>query len=177
MMKSSLAAMLLTCILTMPTTATAQNPAADVTDMQALGAAVKADKRAFVAATLGLTDAEAKKFWPIYDAYQRSLEAANRIRAVAIQGLLSRDRPVTDLYAKQLAADLIASDEAEVKARRTLYKRVMRALPSTKAARYLQLESKVRALQNYDLAVAFPLIKVGVSSARRAWRAHRVPAT
>lgn len=158
-MKNSLTAILLTCILIFPTIVIAQNSVADVTDMQALRASVKADKRAFVAATLALTEAEAKKFWPIYDAYQRSLEAANRIRAVALGGLLSRDRPITDLYAKQLAADLVESDEAEVKARRTLYKRVMRALPATKAARYLHLEWKVRAMQNYDLAVAFPLFK------------------
>ena len=158
-MKNSLAAMLLTCILTLPTTAMAQNPAADVTDMQALRTAVKADKRAFVAATLALTDAEAKKFWPIYDTYQRGLDSANRIRAVAIEGLLSRDKPVTDLYAKQLAGELIEADEAEVKARRTLYKSVMRALPAKKATRYLQLENKVRAVQSYDMAVAFPLIK------------------
>jgi Spy/CpxP family protein refolding chaperone len=158
-MKTLLVAIALVAgVLTTPP-ATAQGSSGDVTDMQALRAAVKADKRAFVAATLALTDAEAKKFWPIYDAYQRSLEAANRIRAVAIEGLLSRDKPMTDLYAKQLAADLIESDEAEVKARRTLYKRVMRALPATKAVRYLQLESKVRAVQNYDLAVAFPLLK------------------
>ena len=159
MKKNLLAAMLLTCILTLPTTAMAQNPAADVTDMQALRTAVKADKRAFVAATLALTDAEAKKFWPIYDTYQRGLEAANRIRAVAIDGLLSRDKPMTDLYAKQLAGELIEADEAEVKARRTLYKSVMRALPPKKATRYLQLENKVRAVQSYDMAAAFPLIK------------------
>ncbi|MET0442790.1 MAG: hypothetical protein ABW071_12485 [Casimicrobiaceae bacterium] len=158
-MKNSLAAMLLTCILALPTIAVAQSPAADVTDMQALRTAVKADKRAFVAATLTLTDAEAKKFWPIYDTYQRGLEAANRIRAVAIEGLLSRDKPVTDLYAKQLAGELIEADEAEVKARRTLYKSVMRALPPKKATRYLQLENKVRAVQSYDMAAAFPLIK------------------
>ena len=35
----------------------------------------------------------------------------------------------------------------------------MRVLPATKAARYLQLESKIRAIQNYDLAAAFPLIR------------------
>jgi Spy/CpxP family protein refolding chaperone len=139
--------------------ATAQGSSSDVTDMQTLRSAVKTDKRAFVAATLALTDAQAKKFWPIYDAYQRRLDAANRMRAVAIEGLLSRDKPITDLYAKQLAADLVASDEAEVKARRTLYGGLMRALPATTAARYLQLESKVRAIQNYDLAVAFPLIR------------------
>jgi Spy/CpxP family protein refolding chaperone len=137
----------------------AQTATADVTDMNALRQAVKTDKRAFVASTLALTDAEAKRFWPIYDTYQRGLEAANRIRAVALEGLLSRSGPITDPYAKQLANDLVASDEAEVKARRTMYNRVMRALPATKAARYMQLESKVRAIQNYDLAAAFPLIK------------------
>ena len=137
----------------------AKTATADVTDMNALREAVKTDKRAFVASTLALTDAQAKRFWPIYDQYQRGMEAANRIRAVALQGLLSREGPVTDLYAKQLAGDLIASDEAEVKARRTMYGKVMRAIPATKAARYMQLESKVRAVQNYDLAAAFPLIK------------------
>ncbi len=147
------------CLAIATTFAHAQSGTADVTDLAALRAAVKADKRAFVASTLDLTDAQAKRFWPVYDAYQRNLEAANRIRAVAIEGLLSRDRPMTDPYAKQLASDLVAADEAEVKARRTLYVRVMRALPPTKAARYLQLESKIRAVQSYDVAEAFPLIK------------------
>jgi Spy/CpxP family protein refolding chaperone len=136
----------------------AQSRDAEVTDLQALRKAVKTDKRAFVAATLDLTPAQAKNFWPAYDAYQRSLDAANRIRTIALEGLIARDKPMSDRYARSLAADLVASDEAEVKARRTLYNRVMRALPATKAARYLQLESKVRAADYYDLATAFPLI-------------------
>jgi Spy/CpxP family protein refolding chaperone len=135
-----------------------QGKDSDVTDLQALRAAVKADKRAFVAATLALTPAQAKKFWPAYDAYQRSLDASNRMRSTALVGLIARDKPITDPYARNLATELVASDEAEVKARRTLYTRVMRALPATKAARYLQLESKVRAAEYYDLAVTFPLI-------------------
>jgi hypothetical protein len=47
----------------------------------------------------------------------------------------------------------------ETKARRTLYNRVMSALPATKAVRYLQLENKIRAVQAYDLAQSLPLIK------------------
>ena len=35
----------------------------------------------------------------------------------------------------------------------------MRALPPRKAARYLQLESKIRAMQDYDIAKAIPLVK------------------
>ncbi len=137
----------------------AQDKAAGANDLQALRAAVKADKRAFVAATLQLTDAQAKKFWPAYDAYQRSLNGANRRRALVVEQLVTMDKPPTDLYARQLAAELVAADEAEVKARRTLYTRVMRALPATTAARYLQVEAKIRAMQDYDLAVAIPLIK------------------
>ena len=53
----------------------------------------------------------------------------------------------------------MTADEAEVKARRTMYNKVMKTLPPQKAARYLQLESKIRAAQAYDIAVAIPLVK------------------
>src|SRR5580765_8164943 len=124
----------------------AQGNAADVTDLQALRAAVKADKKAYVASVLALTPAEAKKFWPAYDAYQRTLDMTNREKNVTIMGVIGQDRPVSDLYAKQIAKDIIVADEMETKARRTLYNRVMRALPATKAVRYLQLEGKIRAV-------------------------------
>ena len=139
--------------------ATAQDRISDVTDMQALRAAVKADKRAFVASALNLTDAEAKKFWPIYDEYQRTLNAANRERNLVVVDIVGSDKPLTDAYAKYLLKDMIAADEAEIRARRTLQGKLVKALPAKKAARYLQLESKIRAAQAYDVAVAIPLVK------------------
>jgi len=139
--------------------AAAQDAKADMTDMAALGAAVKADKRALVASTLALTDAEARKFWPAYEAYRRSVDIANRERNLALERLIGSNKPISDLYAKQLASALVAADDAEIKARRTLYNRVMKALPAKTAARYLQLESKVRAQQAYEIAAAFPLVK------------------
>ena len=159
-MKKSVAAFLfvVASVVALPARA-AEDKIADVTDMQALRTAIRTDKKAFVAATLKLSDLQAKKFWPIYDSYQRSLDASNRQRVVAVEGLIVRDRALTDLYAKQLAQELIASDEAEIKARRTMHNRVIRALPPVKAARYLQLESKIRAVQNYDIASTIPLIK------------------
>jgi Spy/CpxP family protein refolding chaperone len=141
------------------TTAWGQGSPADVTDMQALRSAVRADKKAFIASKLELTDAEAKKFWPIYDQYQRDLDLANRQQTRAIEGLIARDKALSDPYAKALANDLISADESEIKARRKLYSRVIKALPPKKAARYLQLEAKIRAYQDYDIATTFPLVK------------------
>jgi Spy/CpxP family protein refolding chaperone len=158
-MKANLAAVLFAIVSMAAQCAFAEDKIADVTDMQALRNAVRTDRKAFVASTIKLTDAQAKKFWPAYDAYQRTLDMANRRRVVAVEGLIARDKPMSDLYARNLAIELIASDEAEIKARRTLHNRVMRILPATKAARYLQLESKIRAVQAYDIAATIPLLK------------------
>ncbi len=133
--------------------------AAPANDMQALRNAVKTDKRALVASTLELTPQEAAKFWPIYDLYQRRLNASNRQTALAVEDLVGRDKPMSDAFAKQLAAEMIAADQAELKARTTMQKSVLKALPPKKAARYLQLESKIRAYQAYDIAQAFPLVR------------------
>ena len=158
-MKRNVAAILFAAAMLAAQSAWAQDKSADVTDLQALRTAVRTDKKAFVASTMQLTDAEAKKFWPAYDAYQGSLNMANRERVLAIEGLIGRDKPLSDLYAKNLAKEIVAADEIEIKARRTLYNRVMKALPAKKAARYLQLEAKIRAVQAYDIALAIPLVK------------------
>ena len=137
----------------------AQGNAADVTDMQALRTAVRADKKAYVASVMKLTDEEAKKFWPAYDAYQRTLDMTTREKNVTLEGVIAQDKPVSDPYAKQIAKDLISAEETEIKARRTLYNRLIKAVPPKKALRYLQLEGKIRAVQAYDIAQVMPLVK------------------
>lgn len=158
-MNNPLAALLLAVALIAVPAADAQDKAADLTDMAALRAAVQADRKALVESTLNLTDAEAAKFWPAYTAYQRALDAANRRRVVVVEALIGTDKPISDLHARNLANELIAADEAEMKARRRLHNRLMRALPAKKAARYFQLENKIRAVQAYDAAAAIPLVK------------------
>ncbi len=158
-MKRHLGALLLAVAAVAVPPAWAQGTGADMTDMQALRSAVRTDKKAYVASVLKLTDTEAKKFWPAYDAYQRTFDMTNREKSVTLEGVIAQDKPVSEPYAKQIAKDLIAADELEVKARRTLYNRLMRAVPAKKALRYLQLEAKIRAVQAYDIAQAIPLVK------------------
>ena len=145
--------------LALSPTSFAADKAADVTDMQALRNAVRADKKAYVASILNLTSDEAKKFWPAYDAYQRTLDMTGREKNVTIIEVVGSDKPVSDLYARQIAKDIMLADDAEAKARRTLYNRVMKAVPPKKAVRYLQLENKIRAVQAYEVAETIPLIK------------------
>jgi hypothetical protein len=163
-MKKHLAALLFAVAVIVAPPSPAQDAAATVTDMKALRDAVRADKKAFVASTLAFTPAEAQRFWPIYDNYQRALDSANQRRNVVVVDLVGLNKPISDLYARTLANELLAADEAEIKARRTLHNRLMRGvptriLPPAKAARYLQLEAKIRAVLDYDVASSIPLVK------------------
>jgi len=139
----------------------AQAPAAPdpANDIDALRAAVRADKRALVAKTLDLTPPEAKKFWPIYDNYQRFVNRSNNEVIRKIEDVVARDKPMSDQFAKQIASDLYQADKTELDARAKMQRQVMSALPPRKAIRYLQLESKIRAMQDYDIAKAIPLVK------------------
>jgi len=158
-MKKRIAAAVIVIASLVAPIAHGEDKTADVTDMQSLRAAIKTDKKAFVAAKLDLTPAEAKKFWPIYDAYQRAIDASNRKRALVVESVVAKDEDLTNAYAKSLATEAIANDEAEIRARRGLQNRLLKALPPIKVARYLQLESKIRALQDYDIAATIPLVR------------------
>ncbi len=163
-MKRNVAAVFLSAVMFVAPFGYAADKVVGTTDLQAMWKAVQTDKKAYVASVLNLTDAEGKKFWPIYDAYQRDLDMYNRRRNVALEGLIGIDKPLSDLYAKQLAKELISTDEGEVAARRKMQNKLIKSkllspLPAKKAARYLQLESQIRAVQFYGIAQEFPLIR------------------
>lgn len=160
-MKNKLLAIALALAVTLgaASTASSQGTLADGTDLNALRTAVKNDKRAYVASALDLSPEEAKKFWPVYDAYQRKLDVISMRRGTIVEEIVGRDRPMSDAYAKNVIGDLIAIDEDESKALRTLNKSAQKALPARKAARYLQIETKIRATQAYDIASVMPLVR------------------
>jgi Spy/CpxP family protein refolding chaperone len=146
--------------LALPLHAAAQSAAPPPAgDLGAVRAALAADKRAYVAGELGLTPVEANRFWPIYENYQRQIDTTNRRNARLVEEVVALDRPLTDAHAKRLAQEYVAIRDEEAKDRRRVHNQLMRALPPTKALRYLQIESKAHALRQYDIAGAIPLVK------------------
>jgi hypothetical protein len=135
--------------------------AAPTDTMQVLREKLKADKKLLVAANLDLTDAEAKKFWPVYEEYQKEL---NRINDQIVMVLVDYSKEfnaktLTDAKASALFDRSLTVDDAELKARRAILPKVRAALPGIKAARYMQIENKMRAVQAYETARVMPLAR------------------
>ena len=131
------------------------------TNMDILRQKIKADKKVVVAANLKLTDAEGAAFWPVDDAYQKDLQQVNqRLAAVVVAYADAYNKgPVTNDMAKKLLDDAIAVDDAEGKLKASYVPKILATLPATKAARYIQIENKIRAAIRYELAEGIPLVE------------------
>jgi hypothetical protein len=158
-MKTHASALVLCAALLAASGAIAQPAAPADTTLQALATEVRADKRAYVNGALRLTEEEGKRFWPIYDAYQRSVEANTRRMTRMVEDVVSVGDRTTDAYAKSLAAQYLVAHDDEARDFRRMHKSVMRALPAHKAVRYIQIENKLRALRDYEHASAMPILK------------------
>ena len=110
---------------------------------------IKADKKLLVSTNLELTEAEAKAFWPVYDAYQADLTALN-----------ARTTKLVTSYAAAYNKGPIAAEDGQATAHRNaehrrrggeteaeLRSEAGSAVPVVKVARYLQ-ESKARSARS-----------------------------
>jgi len=138
----------------------AQTPS-PTTNMEILRQKVTADKKLVVAQNLMLTDAEGAAFWPVYDAYQSDLQRINERMAAAIRAYADayNKGPVPDATAKTLLDESLAIDDAEIKLKLAAAPKILAVLPAAKAARYIQIENKIRAAVRYELAAGIPLVQ------------------
>lgn len=122
---------------------------------------LKADKKLIVSKYMELTESEAQKFWPVYDAYQKDLQEANERLRKLLESYAAdyKNNSLTDEKAKKLLDDWIALERDEGKRRSAFAPQVLQVLPAKKAARYLQIENEYRILLRYDLAATVPLVQ------------------
>ena len=137
----------------------AQNQSADA-NMQILRDKVKADKKLLVAANMDLNDEEGKKFWPLYEAYQKELGQENHRLGKAIMEYADAyaKGPIPDDLAKKLMTEVLSIEQAEVKLKSSYADKIGKVLSAAKTARYMQIETKIRSALKYELAKQIPLV-------------------
>ncbi|MBX3301002.1 MAG: hypothetical protein KF693_02175 [Nitrospira sp.] len=137
----------------------AASPVAD-TNVEILIQKIKADKKLLVAGNLDLSDAEGKQFWPLYDGYQKELEQNNQQLGKAIMEYADafNKGPIPNETAKKLLNDVLSVEEAEAKVKRAYADKVGKILSAAKTARYIQIETKIRAILRAELAQSIPLV-------------------
>ena len=137
--------------------ALAQDKPAD--NMQIVRDKVKADKKLLVAEYMGLTESEAKAFWSVYGNYEKDLSKLNDRTLAMIMDYAKNYQSMTNEAAKKLTDEFLAIQAEQQKLRVSYLPQFRKVLPDIKVARFYQIENKVGAVVNYELATNIPLVK------------------
>lgn len=130
-----------------------------IADMHALEAEIGEGKRAFIQEQLELTLQEDAKFWPIYDAHQEALLEFNQRR---LDNIMKYARAynadaLDDATALAIANEALDLERDEAKQMEHTFHKLRKVVPVVKAARYLQVENKLRAIVRFEQAAQVPL--------------------
>ena len=106
-----------------------------------------------------LTESEAKAFWPVYEAYQADLAKLRDREIKLIEKFAVNYEAMSDDAAKTLLEDSLSIDSDHQKLRQSYLSKIRGVLPDKKVARYYQLESKIDAVMEYEMAKRIPLVE------------------
>ena len=165
MMKRTLAAFLvLAGVLQVPALfAQAQQPAATPTvsdqDIQLLREDIRSQKKQLIAANMQLTDAEAVKFWPVYDQYTAGGSKIGDTRLALIKEYAQTYDTMTDAQAKSLVKRWADADQASMNLRMQYIPKFEAVLPGKKAALFFQIDRRLSLLMDLQLASMIPMVK------------------
>jgi hypothetical protein len=143
----------------------AQDKPAD--NMQIVLEKARADKKLLVAQNMQLTETEAKAFWPVYEQYQNELFLLRTRLAKLIRDYAEARPKMSNNTAKKLLDEYLTIERLQLKLRTAYLPRFRNALPDSKVMRYYQIENKIAAAVNYELAAAIPLADTGGPSEGR----------
>jgi len=104
---------------------------------------VQTDRRAILSANLGLTEEESRVFWPIYDQYELDMKKVTDQRLAMLDQYAAKYDTLTDADADGLLKTRFKLDEQSTAIKVRYAKKIQKALPSTKALRYVQLQDRI----------------------------------
>lgn len=157
--RSSLLALALSGGLVLPAAAqTSPSGPSTWTAIQQLQADLQTDRQALVAENLPLSEAESRAFWPVYKAYAAELGKAGERKASIISAYASNFDTMNDVKAGAFMKDYLAMETERLETRRKYADQAAKVVGAQKAARWMQIETKLDAIINMTIASEIPLV-------------------
>lgn len=128
-------------------------------DVDLLRKDVRSQKKQIIAANLQLTDAEAEKFWPIYDQYTAELVKINDAKYGAIKEYVENYSTMSDDRATALTKQILGVDAQVAQLRLKYVPIVSKVLSGKKTALFFQLDRRLVMLIDIQLATQLPVIQ------------------
>ncbi len=140
-------------------TSTQSTQALEDQDIALLRKDIGSKKKQLIAANLKLTDAEATKFWPVYDQYTAELVKINNEKYAVIKEYANSFGSITDAQALDLSKRALTADLGLAQLRLKYLPIFSGVLPGKKVATFYQIERRVQGMIDLQLTSQFPLVQ------------------
>ena len=120
---------------------------------------VQGQRKGIVAGSLPLTPAQAQAFWPLYDEYQKVMSETGDRTVKLLKEYAKHQDKLSDKRADKLLDEYFAVEKAKLETRLLYREKLRHVLPAKKVARFFQIENKMDAMMNTELARGVPLVK------------------
>lgn len=142
--------------LALPRAALAQ---ANEKEIELTREAIRAEHKLLVSQNLSLNEAQSEAFWPVYDEYAKEITRVNDRRITLLETFGEDYGAIDDAQAASMLEEALSIRQARLDVQKTFLERFGKALPATRVARFYQIESKLDAVVDFELARAVPLVR------------------
>lgn len=143
-------------------TALAQTQTASVAEMEKDLALVRrnlrSEKKQIIAMNLSLTDAEATRFWPLYDQYAAEMSKHYDDFYAVIKDYAANQKTLTDAQALSMIKRWSAIQVESARTRQKHIDLIEKSIPGRKAALFFQVDRRLYALIDLQIASEVPLV-------------------
>lgn len=127
------------------------------TDIELTRANIQTARQEIIAEAMKLTDDESLGFWPAYRDYRMDMARLGDRLVKVITEFVSAGAALNDEQATRLLDEYMEIKAKEVSVKKKHVGVFRKLLPAPKVTRFFQLENKLDAIVNFELAATIPL--------------------
>jgi hypothetical protein len=127
-------------------------------EIEAARKLMRTERRLVHATELALTPEESKAFWPLYNDYAAEQARIGDRKVKLITSYAENFDHITDKFADRALTESFMIDTAHQTVRDRYRSKFKRILPIIKVVRFYQVENKLDAIINFQLAAQIPLM-------------------
>jgi len=127
-------------------------------DLALLRKNLRSEKKQIVALNVPLTESEATKFWPVYDAYTADMSKQYDQFYELIKDYASKQKTLTDAQASDLLKRWSNVQLGLIQTRQKHIPIIEKAIGGRKAAHFFQIDRRLYGLMDLQIAHEIPLV-------------------
>jgi hypothetical protein len=127
-------------------------------------AAARAERKAVVGQNMSLTDDETKTFWPLYDEYEGKMDRVEDRHVREIKEFALHFQNLTNADARKKLDEVMAISQARLNVQSAYIPKFRAILSDIKVTRFFQIDNKLRALVQCQIAQMVPLAQPSAAS-------------